>query len=633
MDPRSLWTAQKPGGSYGYSSAMTDDYIVIGSPGESRVYIYSRTTSSNVWDKNQKPTILTGFGNFGASVAITHSNIVVGASEAFNTGVVAVFFKGSNGQWINNPQFKLMDSTTKNFGTKVVMSNRWIATASNPSSSSSSTTQGGLWIWSLDPSMSNKPLYTSKSTNTNTNTNADTYTDTLFSTINNGHIALTINNFFVVAGDPTATDPSKSTTTTTTTTTTTNNNNNNNDMNGKITILTYDTITSTFQSSIMYGEDTNGQFGCSVASNDDFLFIGSCGSSNNIGAVYIYSIIKGKLINNTLINKFTGTNINDNFGSNIALSNKNYAYITTNNIIQPKSNVLYCYQYIPSTVSGTLGTWETTPIIVLSSLYDNNYHWYTGVGSTFSITNSFGLYTNSITNSTKGFSAGFELMKIKGSLAPQPYISPTMQPTTYIQTVSPTLLPTQSTTFRPTGKNNIFDTSKGSNTDGSGIIIGVILSLLFIVLGITTWLYYKNQLKEKETQELKDMIEKKKIAREMESNSTVPSVYSNNNIEIEDPISNGSGNDYDTTTRMTENPMQQKKKTTPAVAPPAPQAPPKVTQTQVQATLPRPPGPLPGPPPGPPPVAPVAVATPTNIPAPAPPSPPRRAPGPPPPKM
>ena len=93
-------------------------------------------------------------------------------------------------------------------------------------------------------------------------------------------------------------------------------------------------------------------------------------------------------------------------------------------------------------------------------------------------------------------------MKIKGSLAPQPYISPTMQPTTYIQTVSPTLLPTQSTTFRPTGKNNIFDTSKGSNTDGSGIIIGVILSLLFIVLGITTWLYYKNQLKEKETQEL-----------------------------------------------------------------------------------------------------------------------------------
>ena len=75
------------GGNFGKSVSISGDYMVIGQPGKSKVYLYSRKNISNVTD------IMYSIGDFGGSVSISGDRFIVGAKKGGtnNAGSVVIY--------------------------------------------------------------------------------------------------------------------------------------------------------------------------------------------------------------------------------------------------------------------------------------------------------------------------------------------------------------------------------------------------------------------------------------------------------------------------------------------------------------------------------------------------------------
>ena len=87
-------------GRYGYSVATDGGTIVVGAPGESAAYVYSRPDTG--WSQTLAPARLTVSGNtagsrFGHAVSISGDSIVVGAPGGGGPGAVYVFTKPDTG--------------------------------------------------------------------------------------------------------------------------------------------------------------------------------------------------------------------------------------------------------------------------------------------------------------------------------------------------------------------------------------------------------------------------------------------------------------------------------------------------------------------------------------------------------
>lgn len=149
-----------PGDEFGYRVALSDDILLVGAftatvggnASQGAAYVF--TQSNGTWSESQKLTANDGglFDNFGASVALDGSTLVVGANGATvgaNAAQGAVYvFTESNGTWTQTQKLIADDGAAfDNFGLSVALKGSTILVGSPRAAVGANAAQGALYVF------------------------------------------------------------------------------------------------------------------------------------------------------------------------------------------------------------------------------------------------------------------------------------------------------------------------------------------------------------------------------------------------------------------------------------------------------------------------------------------------------
>jgi hypothetical protein len=149
-----------PGDEFGYRAALNDNTILVGAftatvggvASQGAAYVF--TQSNGTWSESQKLTASDGglFDNFGASVALDGSTLVVGANGATvggNAAQGAVYvFTESNGTWTQTQKLTANDGVAyDNFGLSVALKGSTILVGSPAAAIGANAGQGALYVF------------------------------------------------------------------------------------------------------------------------------------------------------------------------------------------------------------------------------------------------------------------------------------------------------------------------------------------------------------------------------------------------------------------------------------------------------------------------------------------------------
>ena len=148
------------GDEFGYRVALADDTLLVGAftatvggvASQGAAYVF--TQSNGTWSESQKLTASDGglFDNFGASVALDGSTLVVGANGATvggNAAQGAVYvFTESNGTWTQTQKLTANDGAAyDNFGLSVALKGSTILIGSPVAAIGGNAGQGALYVF------------------------------------------------------------------------------------------------------------------------------------------------------------------------------------------------------------------------------------------------------------------------------------------------------------------------------------------------------------------------------------------------------------------------------------------------------------------------------------------------------
>ena len=149
-----------PGDEFGYRVVLTDNTILVGAftatvggvVSQGAAYVF--TQSNGTWSESQKLIASDGglFDNFGASVALDGSTLVVGANGATvggNAAQGAVYvFTESNGTWTQTQKLTANDGAAyDNFGLSVALKGSTILVGSPRAAICPNAGQGALYVF------------------------------------------------------------------------------------------------------------------------------------------------------------------------------------------------------------------------------------------------------------------------------------------------------------------------------------------------------------------------------------------------------------------------------------------------------------------------------------------------------
>src|SRR6266576_1394117 len=148
------------GDEFGYRVALADNTLLVGAftatvgGNASQGAAYLFTESNGTWSESQKLTASDGglFDNFGASVALDGSTLVVGANGATvggNAAQGAVYvFTESNGTWTQTQKLTANDGAAyDNFGLSVALKGSTILVGSPRAAIGANAGQGALYVF------------------------------------------------------------------------------------------------------------------------------------------------------------------------------------------------------------------------------------------------------------------------------------------------------------------------------------------------------------------------------------------------------------------------------------------------------------------------------------------------------
>ena len=148
------------GDEFGYRVALADDTLLVGAftatvggvASQGAAYVFN--ASNGTWSESQKLTASDGglFDNFGASVALDGSTLVVGANGATvggNAAQGAVYvFTQSNGTWTQTQKLTANDGAAyDNFGLSVALKGSTILVGSPRAAIGGNAGQGALYVF------------------------------------------------------------------------------------------------------------------------------------------------------------------------------------------------------------------------------------------------------------------------------------------------------------------------------------------------------------------------------------------------------------------------------------------------------------------------------------------------------
>ena len=149
-----------PGDEFGYRVVLANDTLLVGAftatvgGNASQGAAYLFTESNGTWSESQKLTASDGglFDNFGASVALDGSTLVVGANGATvggNAAQGAVYvFTESNGTWTQTQKLTANDGAAyDNFGLSVALKGSTILVGSPQAAIGGNAGQGALYVF------------------------------------------------------------------------------------------------------------------------------------------------------------------------------------------------------------------------------------------------------------------------------------------------------------------------------------------------------------------------------------------------------------------------------------------------------------------------------------------------------
>jgi hypothetical protein len=149
-----------PGDEFGYRVVLADNTLLVGAftatvggnASQGAAYVF--TESNGTWSESQKLTASDGglFDNFGASVALDGSTLVVGANGATvggNAAQGAVYvFTESNGTWTQTQKLTVDDGAAyDNFGLSVALKGSTILVGSPAATIGTNAGQGALYVF------------------------------------------------------------------------------------------------------------------------------------------------------------------------------------------------------------------------------------------------------------------------------------------------------------------------------------------------------------------------------------------------------------------------------------------------------------------------------------------------------
>lgn len=148
------------GDEFGYRVALSDDTLFVcaftatigGNTSQGAAYVF--TQSNGTWSQSQKLTADDGgsFDNFGASVALDGSTVVIGANGATvgsNAAQGAVYiFTESNGTWTQMQKLTADDGVAfDNFGLSVALQGSMILVGSPQATVGANAAQGAVYVF------------------------------------------------------------------------------------------------------------------------------------------------------------------------------------------------------------------------------------------------------------------------------------------------------------------------------------------------------------------------------------------------------------------------------------------------------------------------------------------------------
>lgn len=159
---------------FGYSCAMSGDYVVVGAPNATglaggsktgKAYVFSLKSGKLLYELFPSGTSAIDGGRFGYSVAASGRFIVVGApyDNTIGTAVGAVYlFDTKTGQRVRKV-FSTNSSNNQNIGLNVAIGGNWIAASSGylapyPVEDSPSSKVGKVYLWNAMTGVSSTPL-------------------------------------------------------------------------------------------------------------------------------------------------------------------------------------------------------------------------------------------------------------------------------------------------------------------------------------------------------------------------------------------------------------------------------------------------------------------------------------------
>src|SRR6266481_7397567 len=149
-----------PGDEFGYRVALADNTLLVGAftatvggvVSQGAAYVF--TQSNGTWSESQKLTASDGglFDNFGASVALDGTTLVVGANGATvggNAAQGAVYvFTESNGTWTQTQKLTANDGAAyDNFGLSVALKGSTILVGSPQAAIGGNAGQGAIYVF------------------------------------------------------------------------------------------------------------------------------------------------------------------------------------------------------------------------------------------------------------------------------------------------------------------------------------------------------------------------------------------------------------------------------------------------------------------------------------------------------
>src|SRR6266403_6372122 len=149
-----------PGDEFGYRAVLANDTLLVGAftatvggnANQGAAYLF--TESNGTWSESQKLTASDGglFDNFGASVALDGSTLVVGANGATVGGNAAqgalYVFTESNGTWTPTQKLTANDGAAyDNFGLSVALKGSTILVGSPQAAIGGNAGQGALYVF------------------------------------------------------------------------------------------------------------------------------------------------------------------------------------------------------------------------------------------------------------------------------------------------------------------------------------------------------------------------------------------------------------------------------------------------------------------------------------------------------